>query len=62
MPTYRVDFVDYGENVYRTEHVEHDDDAAAIRDAARRNPLRGTGGGFDIWQDDRLVHIYRHTG
>jgi hypothetical protein len=62
MPTYRADFVDHGENIYRTDHVEHEDDEAAIRHAARRNPLGAAGGGFDIWQDDRLVHIYRHAG
>ena len=55
MPRYRVHFVDHGDNIYSTEHLEHDSDQAAIEEAHRRN-VPAIGAGFDIWEDDRLVH------
>ncbi len=58
MASYRVHFVDHGNNVYATEHVEHDDEQAIIEILRRRN-AHGIGAGFDIWEGDRLVHRHR---
>jgi hypothetical protein len=59
MARYRVHFVDHGDNIYLTEHREHDSDEAAI-DSAHRMHARSIGGGFEVWQDDRLVHRHRN--
>ncbi len=58
MAVYRVHFVDHGENVYATEHVEHDNEEALIEETRRRH-THGIGAGFDIWEGDRLVHRHR---
>lgn len=55
--TYRVHYVDHGNNVYATEHIEHDDEEVLIADLQRLN-AHGVGAGFDVWDGDRLV--YRH--
>jgi hypothetical protein len=59
MPLYRVHFVDHGDNVYPTEYMEHDDDQEAIAVAQRMN-VPSIGAGFDVWNDDRLVHRHRN--
>jgi len=59
MPLYRVHFVDHGDNVYSTEYMEHDDDQEAIAVAQRMN-VPSIGAGFDVWNDDRLVHRHRN--
>jgi hypothetical protein len=59
MALYRVHFVDHGDNVYATEYVEHDDDESAIKAAHRLN-VPSIGAGFDVWDDERLVHRHRN--
>jgi len=59
MPIYRVHFVDHGGNVYSTEHVEHDSDDEAVKAAHRLN-VPSIGAGFDLWEDERLVHQHRN--
>ncbi len=58
MPTYRVHFVDHGDNVYATEYVQRDDEKQLIELLHRRN-AHGIGAGFDVWEGDRLVHRHR---
>jgi hypothetical protein len=60
MPQYRVHFVDHGERVFDTTVVEHDTDEAAI-EHARRLDVPSIGAGFDVWQEDRLVHRHRRN-
>ena len=57
MAQYRIHFVDHGENVYATEHVQHDDERELI-ETMRRREAHGIGAGFDLYEGDRLV--YRH--
>ena len=59
MAKYRVQFVDHGDNVYSTEHIEHDSDEAAIQEAHRMN-VPSIGAGFYVWEDERLVHRHRN--
>jgi hypothetical protein len=59
MPIYRVHFVDHGGNVYSTEHIEHDSDEQAI-EAAHRLNVPSIGAGFEVWEDERLVHRHRN--
>ena len=60
MPLYRVHFLDYGDNIYATDYVVHDDDDAAIAAAHRLNVLPDLGSGFEVWDDERLVHRHRN--
>jgi hypothetical protein len=60
MALYRVHFVDHGDNIRSTHHVEHEDDEAAIEAAHRLNVLPHMNGGFEVWHDDRLVHRHRN--
>jgi len=57
---YRVHFLDYGDNVRATHHVEHDNDAAAIEAAHRLNVLPHMNPCFEVWDDERLVHRHRN--
>jgi hypothetical protein len=59
MALYRVHFVDHGDNVYATEYLQHDDDESAI-EAAHRMNVPSIGAGFDLWDDERLVHRHRN--
>ena len=59
MALYHVLFLDHGDNVRALHNIEHDDDEAAIEAAHRLNVLPGVTGGFEVWQDDRLVR--RHS-
>lgn len=59
MALYRVHFVDHGGNIYGTQDLEHDEDEDAIEEAHRRN-VPSIGGGFEVWQDDRLIHKHRN--
>ena len=59
MALYRVHFLDFGGNVRATHHIEHDDEAA-IEAAHRMNVPPRINGGFEVWQDDRLVHRHRN--
>ena len=58
MAVYRVEYVDHGENVYATEHVEHDDDEALVEELRVRN-AHGIGAGYNVWDGDRLVYRNR---
>jgi hypothetical protein len=60
MALYRVHFFDFGGNIYATHHVEHDDDEAAIEAARRMNVLPHLSFGFEVWDDERLVHRHRN--
>ena len=60
MALYRVHFLDHGDNVRATHHVEHDDDEAAIAAARRLNILPHICAGFEVWDDERLVHRHRN--
>ncbi len=59
MALYRVHFVDHGDNVYATHHLEHDTDEAAL-EAAHRLNVPTIGAGFELWEDERLVHRHRN--
>jgi hypothetical protein len=48
MALYRVHFLDDGDNVGITHHVDHDDDAAAIEAAHRLNVLPHMNAGFGL--------------
>jgi hypothetical protein len=60
MALYRVHFLDHGENIRFTHHVQHDDDEAAIEAAHHLNVLPHMNAGFEVWDDDRLVHRHRN--
>ena len=59
MARYRVHFVDHGDNIYAAEYLEHGDDDSAIEAAHRMNVPR-IGAGFDLWDDELLVHRHRN--
>jgi len=60
MALYRVHFLDHGENIRATHHIEHDDDEAAIAGAHRLNVLPHLTAGFEVWQAERLVYQHRN--
>ena len=60
MALYRVHFVDHGNNIRAIHLVERDDDEAAIAAAHRLNVLPHLGAGFEVWDDERLVHEHRN--
>ena len=62
MPRYRIHFLDYGDNVRDTHHVDRDDDGAAIEVARRLNVFPHITPGFEVWHNDRLVHKHREAG
>jgi hypothetical protein len=55
---YRVHFVDHGNNVRSVECIERATDTEAIEAAHKMNVLTFIAG-FDVWEDDRLVHRHR---
>ena len=55
---YRVQFVDYGNNIRGVARIERATDAEAIEDAHKMNVPTFIAG-FDVWEDDRLVHRHR---
>jgi hypothetical protein len=59
MALYRLHFVDHGGHVYATYHLTHDSDDEAI-EAAHRMNVPTIGAGFDVWDDERLVHRHRN--
>jgi hypothetical protein len=59
MALYRLHFVDHGEHVYATCYSAHDSDDEAIA-AAHRMDVPAIGAGFDVWDDERLVHRHRN--
>jgi hypothetical protein len=58
MMIYRVHFVDHGNNVRSVECIERATDAEAI-EAAHKMNVPTFIAGFDVWEDDRLVHRHR---
>ena len=60
MALYQVHILDHGDNIRATHHIEHDDDETAIAAAHRLNVLPHVSGGFEVWDDDRLVHKHRN--
>jgi hypothetical protein len=60
MAAYRIHFVDYEGNVYAVREVERDNDQAAIDAALGLNVVLFEGFGFEVWQDERIVHRYRN--
>jgi hypothetical protein len=61
MARYFVHFVDHGNNIRATHDIEHDDDEGAIAAAHRLNVLPHMSAGFDVWEDERLVHRHRNS-
>jgi hypothetical protein len=59
MARYRVHFVDHVDNIYDAVHIEHEDDEAAVEHAHRIN-VPNIGGGFEVWEGDRLVDRHRN--
>ncbi|HTW54047.1 MAG TPA: hypothetical protein VME45_19325 [Stellaceae bacterium] len=60
MARYRVHFMDHGENIYATHQVERSNDEAAVAAAHQPNVMPQLGAGFEVWEDDRLVHQHRN--
>ena len=60
MALYHVHFFDHGDNIYKTHHIEHDDDTTAIEAAHQMNVLLHLGSGFELWEDVRLVYPHRN--
>ena len=61
MALYCVLFLDHGDNARGWRHIERDDDAAAIAAAHELNVLPQMNAGFEVWQDERLVHRHSNT-
>ena len=59
MATYRVHFVDHGDNIYLSQDIERLTDEEAIAAVHRINSA-AIGAGFEIWEGDRLVHRHRN--
>ena len=60
MTIYQVHFVDHGNNVRSVECIERATDAEAI-EAAHKMNVPTFIAGFDVWEDDRLVHRHRKS-
>jgi len=58
MTLYWVEFVDHGDNVRSVKRIECATDAEAIEAADNINVPTFIAG-FDVWEDDRLVHRHR---
>jgi len=58
MARYQIHFVDHGDNIFSTHHVEEPDDEGAIT-TARRLRVPSIGAGFEVWESERLVHRER---
>lgn len=58
MASYHVRFVDHGNNRFAVHELDcaHDDEAV---DKAHQLDVPFIGAGFDVWQNDRLVHRHR---
>jgi len=59
MPTYRVDFLNNDGRLYGTVEAQEDDDEAAVQHAYRIN-IPSSGGHFEVWQGNRLVHTHHN--
>ncbi len=56
MAVYQVHFFDFGRNIYATHRLERANDEAAIEAARQLNVLPHLSFGFEVWDDERLVH------
>jgi hypothetical protein len=56
MPPYRAHFLTHGDDIFSVEHFEADHDEAAVAFAGRAF-RSNIGKGYEIWQDDRLIHV-----
>jgi hypothetical protein len=59
MAFYHVHFVDHADEIYATHYLSHDTDEEAIQAALNIN-VPSVGAGFEVWDDDRLVHRHRN--
>ena len=59
MASYSVHFFDNGDRVFDAVEIDRDTDEAAIKEAHRID-VPSIGAGFDVWNENRLVH--RHRG
>ena len=56
MASYRAHFVTHGAEIFSVDHFEAEHDEQAKSHAA--NIFRsGIGKGYEIWHDERLVHV-----
>ena len=60
MAFYRIHFVDHGDNIRAAHHVECDDDGEAIETGHRLNVLPSMSAGFEVWENERLIHRHRN--
>ena len=59
MAPYRAQHLTHGDDIFSVDHFVAEHDRAAIEHAAKK--LRsGIGKGYEIWQNDRLVHVERY--
>ena len=56
MALYRARFLTHGDQVFHVDYFDAEHDEAAIAHAARVFRY-GIGKGYEIWHDDRLVHV-----
>jgi hypothetical protein len=61
MAFYRVRCRDYRDKVYVTHYIEHDQDKAAIAAAYRMSEHTIETSGFEVWDDERLIHRHERT-
>ena len=61
MAVYRVRCRDYRDKVYVTHHIEHDEDKEAIAAAHRMSVHSIETAGFEVWDDERLIHRHLKT-
>jgi hypothetical protein len=61
MAFYRVRCRDYRDNVYVTHYIEHDQDQEAIAAAYRMSVHGIETAGFEVWDDERLIHRHQKT-
>jgi hypothetical protein len=54
-----VHFADHGDNIHLTDYIGADHDEKALAAAHRRN-VPSIRAGFDVWDEERLVHRRRN--
>ena len=58
MARYHVHFVDHSDRVFHVFPLDQEADGGAIEEAHRVD-VPSIGGGFDVWQEGRLIHRHR---
>jgi hypothetical protein len=56
MALYRAHFLTHGNDIFDVDHFDAEHDEAAINHAVQVF-RSGIGKGYEIWHDDRLVHV-----